>query len=260
MAPFYDAHAFQFGAVLAATSICINSFLGFDAISTLSEEVRGGDRRLVGRAIMGVLLISGAFFVLVSWVLGNLMRGLVIHDASAAAYEMTGATIGAWASVALAWGYATLIGFSNALPMQVGVARVLYAMGRDRQLPYALSRVHPKYHTPYVGMIVTAVLSLVVALVMRNRLDDLATTVNFGALSGFLLLHVSVLIRFGIRDRSPRWFAHWVSPLLGIIVVLGVFTGMNGLAIRLGFAWLVIGLIWGAVLHARHRDELRAEL
>lgn len=258
--PFYDAHLFEFGAVLSATSICINSFLGFDAISTLAEEVRGGDRRLVGRAILGVLLISAGFFVLVAWVLGNLMTGVTVHDPSAAAYEMTGATIGAWAAVALAWGYATLIGFSNALPMQVGVARVLYAMGRDRQLPHVLSRVHPKYHTPYVGMLVTAVLSLAVALAMRNRLDDLATTVNFGALSGFLLLHVSVFVRFGIRDRFRRWFAHGVSPLLGIVVVLGVFAGMRGLAIGLGLVWLLVGLVWGAVLHVRQRDELRAEL
>ena len=260
LSPFYDPKSFEIGAVFAATSICINSFLGFDAISTLSEEVKGGDRRLVGRAIMGGLFISATFFVVVAWVLGNLMRGLVIHDASAAAYEMTGLTIGAWASVALAWGYATLIGFSNALPMQVGVARVLYAMGRDRQLPQVLARVHPKYHTPYVGMLVTAAISLIVAVVMRNRLDDLATTVNFGALSGFLLLHVSVLVRFGILERSRRWFAHWLAPILGIVVVLGVFSGMAGLAIRLGLVWLAIGTVWGAVLHRLARDEIRAEL
>jgi amino acid transporter len=260
LAPFYDAKTFQLSAVFAATSICINSFLGFDAISTLSEEVKGGDKRLVGRAIMGVLIISGTFFVVVAWVLGNLMHGLAITDPSAAAYEMAGLTIGAWASVALAWGYAALIGFSNALPMQVGVARVLFAMGRDRQLPHVLARVHPKYHTPYVGMLVTAVVSLVVAVAMRNRLDDLATTVNFGALSGFLLLHVSVLVRFGILQRSRRWFAHWLSPILGIIVVLGVFTGMAGLAIKLGLAWLVVGVVWGGVLHHKHRDEIRAEM
>ena len=260
LAPFYDAKTFQLSAVFAATSICINSFLGFDAISTLSEEVKGGDKRLVGRAIMGVLIISGTFFVVVAWVLGNLMHGLAITDPSAAAYEMAGLTIGAWASVALAWGYAALIGFSNALPMQVGVARVLFAMGRDRQLPHVLSRVHPKYHTPYVGMLVTAVISLAVAVAMRNRLDDLATTVNFGALSGFLLLHVAVLVRFGILERSRRWFAHWLSPILGIIVVLGVFTGMAGLAIKLGLAWLVVGVVWGGVLHHKRRDEIRAEM
>ena len=109
-------------------------------------------------------------------------------------------------------------------------------------------------------MLVTAAISLIVAVVMRNRLDDLATTVNFGALSGFLLLHVSVLVRFGILERSRRWFAHWLAPILGIVVVLGVFSGMAGLAIRLGLVWLAIGTVWGAVLHRLARDEIRAEL
>jgi len=260
LAPFYEARSFQIGAVFAATSICINSFLGFDAISTLSEEVEGGDRRVVGRAILGVLFISGGFFVVVAWVLGNLMRGLSITDPSAAAYEMAAATIGPWAGVVLAWGYAILIGLSNALPMQVGVARVLFAMGRDRQLPQGLARIHPRYHTPYVGMIVTAVISLAVALVMRNRLDDLATTVNFGALSGFVLLHISLFVEFALRRRSRRWFAHWVTPLLGLAVVFGVFTGMGGLAIRLGLLWLAVGIVWGGVLHQQKRDEIAAPL
>jgi len=258
--PFWDAGRFKIAAIFAATSICINSFLGFDAISTLSEEIEGGDRRVVGRAIIWVLAISAAFFVLVSWILGNLMAGLAIHDPSSAAYELAGSAIGPWAAVVLAWGYATLIGLSNALPMQVGVARILYAMGRDRQLPQVLARIHPRYHTPYVGMIVTAVISLAVAVAMRNMLDELATIVNFGALSGFLLLHVAVVVHFGVRLRSRQWFSHWLSPVLGIIVVLGVFSGMSGLATTLGLSWLVLGAVYGLVLHLLRRSELTAPL
>ena len=149
---------------------------------------------------------------------------------------------------------------SNALPMQVGVARILYAMGRDRQLPQALARIHPRYHTPYVGMIVTAAISLAVAIAMRNMLDELATIVNFGALSGFLLLHVSVIRHFGVRLQSRQWFAHWASPVLGIIVVLGVFYGMTGMATILGLCWLGVGIVYGAILHVKRRDELSASL
>jgi amino acid transporter len=258
--PFWNTGRFEIAAVFAATSICINSFLGFDAISTLSEEVEGNDRRMVGRAIIAVLLISAGFFVLVSWVLGNLLEGLALKDLAAAAYEAASLTTGAWVGVALAWGYAILIGLSNALPMQVGVARVLYAMGRDRQLPQALARIHPRYHTPYVGMLVTAAISTAVAIAMRNRLDDLATIVNFGALSGFLLLHVSVIVHFGIQLKSRQWFAHWVTPTLGIVVVLAVFTGMSRLATELGLSWLAVGVVYGLILRARHRDELRVEL
>lgn len=256
LAPFWNSHSFDGAALLTATSICIMSFLGFDAISTLSEEVEGNDRRVVGRAIIGVLIISAVFFVLVTWVLGNLLPGIRIKDAAAATYELAGWAVGPWAAIAIAWAYVLVVGLSNALPMQVGVARVLYAMGRDRQLPHTLARIHPRYHTPYVSMIVTAIISLSVALAMRNQLDNLATIVNFGALSGFLLLQMSVINYFGIRLKSQAWFAHWLAPLIGIAVVLAVFSGMSALAMKVGLAWLGAGMIYGLTLRLRHRDKL----
>jgi hypothetical protein len=73
-------------------------------------------------------------------------------------------------------------------------------------------------------------------------LDDLASIVNFGALSGFLFLHVSVLARFGFRRRSRAWAVHWAVPLLGIVAVLGVFSGMTALAVRVGLAGRRIAL------------------
>jgi amino acid transporter len=123
-----------------------------------------------------------------------------------------------------------------------------------------LARIHPRYHTPYVGMLFTAILSLAVALFMKNRLDDLASIVNFGALSGFLFLHISVLVRFGFRSHSRAWAAHWVVPLLGIVVVSAVFSGMSALAVKVGSAWLVAGLLYGTVLKTRRRQELHVPL
>jgi amino acid transporter len=258
--PVFDAATFDSGKIFSATSICIMSFLGFDAVSTLAEEVEGGDRRVVGKAIIAVLVLSAVFFVAVTWVLGNLLPGIAIKDPAAAVYELAAWATGPWTAVVLAWAYAGIVGLSNALPMQVGVARVVFAMGRDRQLPRLLARVHPRYHTPYVGMLVTAALSLAVALYMKNRLDDLASIVNFGALSGFLFLHISVLAYFGARRRSPKWIRHWMVPICGIIVVLGVFSGMSALAVKVGSVWLAAGLVYGLVLKAKHREELHVPL
>jgi amino acid transporter len=254
--PVFDVRAFDAGKIFSATSICIMSFLGFDAVSTLAEEVKGGDRRVVGRAIIAVLVLSAVFFVGLTWVLGNLMPGIAIKDQSAAIYELAAWATGPWTALVLAWAYAAIVGLSNALPMQVGVARVVFAMGRDRQLPSVLARIHPRYHTPYVGMVFTAILSLAVALFMKNRLDDLASIVNFGALSGFLFLHVSVLVRFGFRLHSRAWAAHWVVPLLGIVVVSAVFSGMSALAVKVGLAWLIAGLLYGTVRKSKERPEL----
>jgi amino acid transporter len=258
--PLFDAAHFDAGKIFSATSICIMSFLGFDAVSTLAEEVEGGDRRVVGRAIIATLALSAVFFVTVTWVLGNLLPGIAIKDQAAAVYELAAWATGPWTAVVLAWAYAGIVGLSNALPMQVGVARVVFAMGRDRQLPSALARVHPRYHTPYMGMLVTAALSLAVALYMKNRLDDLASIVNFGALSGFLFLHVSVLAYFGVKRGSTAWVKHWLVPICGIVVVLAVFSGMSALAVKVGTTWLAAGLVYGLVLKAKHREELHVPL
>ncbi len=140
--------------------------------------------------------------------------------------------------------------------MQVGVARVMYAMGRDRQLPAALAKIHPKHGTPYVGMIATAVISVTVSLLMRYQMDELVSIVNFGALCGFLLLHISVIVQFWVKGRSGRWIVHLAIPLAGSIVVLAVLSGMSSLALMLGLTWLAGGLVYGAILVSRRRAEL----
>ena len=255
--PFFTPQAFDMHGLFAATSICVMSFLGFDAVSTLAEEVKGNDRRVVGRAIIGVLILSAGLFTLVAWVLGNLLPGITIKDPAAAAFELADWSIGRWASISLAWATATIIGFTNVLPMQVGVARILFAMGRDRQLPGAIAKVHPKYGTPYVGMLVTSAITLVMALLLRYHVDEAASLVNFGALSGFLLLHVSVFVLFGVRRAAgARQYSRVAVALIGAAVVLAVMTGMSSLATTVGIAWLGVGLVYGAILHRRRRTTL----
>jgi amino acid transporter len=254
--PLYAPELFHARSIFTATSICVMSFLGFDAISTLSEEVKSDDRRVVGRAIIGVLFLSAALFAVMSWVLGDLMVGFTITDPASAIYDLSALTIAPWMSMLLAWATATVVGFTNALPMQVGVARVMYAMGRDRQLPAVLARVHSVHGTPYVGMLVTTALSIGVALAMRYRMDDLVSVVNFGALSGFILLHISVIALFWTKQRSGRWVTHLAFPLVGILVVLAVLSGMSRLAMTLGVSWLGAGLIYGAALKRCLRTDL----
>jgi amino acid transporter len=254
--PLYAPDLYHLKSIFTATSICVMSYLGFDAISTLSEEVKSDDKRIVGRAILSVLLIAAAILAVISWVFGDLMSGFSIKDPAAATYEVVAWAMGPAASALTAWVMATVVGVTNALPMQVGVARVMYAMGRDRQLPAVLAKIHPKHGTPYVGMIATTAISITVALVMRYQMDELVSIVNFGALSGFLLLHVSVIAQFWVKGRSGRWFVHLAVPVAGIIVVLAVLSGMSQLAMILGVAWLIVGTVYGGILTSRRRAEL----
>jgi amino acid transporter len=242
LAPFYHV-PFSLSAVLAGTSICVMSFLGFDAVSTLAEDTADRSGRTLGRAILLVLGFATVLFVVSAWILGNAMQGAHFKSLDAAAYELAGQLGGAWVGIAVAWAYAILVGFSNALPMQVGVARVLYAMARDRQLPAPLARLHPRHNTPHVAMLASTAVSVVVALWLRGAVDQLAAFVNFGALFGFALIHVCVLVHFA-RAARRNLAVHVASPVLGIGVVAAIMWGMNQAALVLGVVWLAIGLAW----------------
>ncbi|SBS39602.1 Putrescine importer PuuP [Marinomonas spartinae] len=256
LAPLYNSVGFSWHYVFAGASVCVLSFLGFDAISTLSEETSSKDPKQIGRAIMIVLAICGVVFTFTSLVIGNLMKGIEYSNPATAIFEILSIQVGPWASTALAWLLTIVVGFSNTLPMQSSVARVLFAMGRDRQLPFVLSKLHPKHKTPFVAMIVSTLFTLATALVMQDRLDTLTSLVNFGALSGFLLLHVAVFVRFGMKNPNRKWFAHVIVPFIGIAVVIGVLSGMNKDAMILGSIWLATGIIYALVNREKAKIEM----
>ena len=84
------------------------------------------------------------------------------------------------------------------------VSSILFAMACDGKLPAILVKVHPRYKTPYFSTLAVAVVSLLVGLLFAERVDDLTRVVNFGALTGFVLLHVSVISHYFYRLRKRR--------------------------------------------------------
>jgi amino acid transporter len=128
------------------------------------------------------------------------------------------------------------------------VARILFAMARDGKLPGALARVHPRYKTPYVSNMVVAVISIVVGLLFAEHLDSLSRIVNFGALTAFLLLHLSAVNYFFVRRHSRAWFRHLVCPLCGFAVLAWVLYEMDLSAKILGTGWIAVGLLYYVVL------------
>ena len=69
-----------------------------------------------------------------------------------------------------------------------------------------------------------------------------------------------MLAYFGVKLRSAAWIRHWLVPICGIIVVLAVFSGMSALAVKVGSVWLAVGLVYGLVLKAKHREEIHVPL
>lgn len=139
-------------------------------------------------------------------------------------------------------------GIANAMAAQAAVARVLYAMARDGKLPAVLAKIHPRYKTPYVSTLVVACVSLIVGMLFSQRLDDLSRIVNFGALTGFLLLHLSVINHYFIRERSGDWLRHLLFPLAGLVVIAYVLYEMDNRAKIMGACWITVGTVYYLVL------------
>jgi amino acid transporter len=245
--PIYDPSVFSLGTVVGATSIAVLSFLGFDGISTLAEESRG-DRTAVGRAALLSLLLVGSLFMLQTWIAADLSRGMQFSSPETAFYEITERAGGPWLRLVTIVAVVLASAVANAIAAQAAVSRILFAMARDGKLPAVLARIHPRYKTPYVSTLAVAVISLIVGLFFAARMDDLSRIVNFGALTGFLLLHLSVINHYFIRQRSGDWLRHLAFPLAGAFVIGFVLFEMDESAKIMGACWLAVGIVYYGVM------------
>jgi amino acid transporter len=247
LAPVYDPSVFSVATVAGATSIAVLSFLGFDGISTLAEESRGG-QNAVGRATLLSLLLVGALFMLQTWIATDLAHGMRFSSAETAFYEITERAGGVWLRRVTLVAVVIASAIANAMAAQAAVARILFAMARDGKLPALLAKVHPRYKTPYISTLAVACVSLIVGLLFSKRLEDLSRIVNFGALTGFLLLHLSVINHYFFRQRSGDWLRHVLFPLLGFTVIAYVLYEMDKAAKIMGACWIALGMVYYLVL------------
>src|SRR5215211_983179 len=265
--PIYNSDTFSLELVLGAVSIAVLSFLGFDGISTLAEENRESARS-IGKAMIAALALAGTLFIVQTWIAALLVPdpdGLTADGdpGGTAFYDAAGVAGGAWLATLTAIATAIAWGFANSLVAQAATSRLLFAMARDKQLPGFLATVHPVRRVPVNATLLVAVVSLVLGLYMSSREDGislLSTLVNFGALSAFLLLHVSVVVHFIVRKKSTDYWRHLAVPVLGFGILLAVIINAQVAAQRLGFTWLAIGLVlMGVLLAMGRKPELKAE-
>jgi amino acid transporter len=248
--PIFNSHTFSWGVVFGAVSIAVLSFLGFDGISMLAEENQDSARS-IGRAMVFALLLAGSLFIVQTWVAALLVpdpaRLIAEGDAGGTAfYDAARVAGGGWLAGLTALATAIAWGFANSLVAQAATSRLLYAMARDRQLPSFLARIHPKRRVPVNATLLVAGVSLLLGLYLTTRDDGItlmSTLVNFGAMTAFLVLHVSVVVHYVVRNGSRDWWRHLVFPLLGFAILLYVVINAKVAAQVLGFVWLLLGAV-----------------
>ena len=246
--PFYEASVFSMDLVMAAVSIAVLSYLGFDGISTLAEETHGGFDT-VGKATVASLLMVGVLFIVQTWVAGMIWpdwQGLTNLDtAFYTVAERAGGPALLW-TCSLATGFSW--GIANSLAAQAAVSRILYSMARDRYLPSPLAKIHPTFKSPYVATLFVAAVSVVVCYIFADRIGDITSIVNFGALTSFLVLHLCVINHFIVRNKSRDYLRHLIFPLLGFAIIGYVWISLDTAAKTLGAWWIGIGIVYFLIL------------
>ncbi|CAN5189770.1 amino acid permease [soil metagenome] len=229
------------GAILAL------AFLGFDAVSTLSEEAKD-PRKSIPRAILLTTLAGGLIFTVCAWVAGLVFPDYQHLSAAAPTLDLMhragGVVLAALFTAAFVAG-----SFAAAMTSQVSVSRILYSMGRDGMLPASVfGRLHARFKTPYLAIIIVGALGLI-ALVIP--LDWVFQMINFGALIAFSFVNLSVIKTY-IIDRKERGggaiVKYIVAPAIGFALTIWLWTSLPALAFIIGGIWVAIGLIYLAVL------------
>lgn len=253
-APLLQPAALEPGAIFAALSVATLAFLGFDGIATLVEEARGG-AAAVGRATILSLCLATAIFVTLTWLASlfvlDLPRFAPGEPTDAAIYGIAERIGGPWLRF-LTSSKVLFAGTAAAAASQVATARLLFSMARDGRLPRALAHVQARRRIPDRAVLLVGAVNLAVGLLLANELELLASLVNFGALFGFLMLHVAVFVHYGLRSRSRDWLRHVLVPIMGFVVIAYVLVHMATPARIAGVSWLVLGA--GVLLLSKRRS------
>ena len=243
--PIFDAANFSAPLVGTALSIAVLSFLGFDGIATLAEESKGGHRS-AGIAMIAGLFLVAFFFISQTWLAGMLIPNTAsFSDAEAgnAFFDIVGKISNNGWQIAFLAMNALAVGIANAVAAQSATSRLLFSMSRDGQLPSFLAHVNARSKVPERAILLVAGITLVLGLFFVGQIGLISSLVNFGALTAFLLLHVSVVTYYGVRRKSSNIFLHWIGPVIGFLIIGFVLWNAEPAAKIGGLAWLVIGIL-----------------
>ena len=240
--PLWNADKVSGPLIASALSIAVLSFLGFDGISTMAEESTGS-RNAAGKAMVTALIIVAFCFILQTWLASALAggRGSFGDDEVGNAFFIIveAASTSGWATAFFAVNVMA-VGIANAMAAQAATSRLLYSMSRDRQLPAFLKQINSR-RVPQNAILLVSGISAVLVLFFVGQIDLISSLVNFGALFGFMLLHLSVIVLYIVRKKSRNYFLHLAVPVVGFLIIGYVLLNANIEAKVGGLVWLVIG-------------------
>lgn len=244
----------QLPLIMGGAAIACYSFLGFDAVSTLTEETHE-PRKTIPRAILLITLIGGGIFIAASYFVQLAHPSVEFQNADSAAYEIA-RNIGGDLFVSF-FLIGLIVGqFTSGLSAQASASRLLFAMGRDGVLPRPFfGRISKRFETPVNSIVLCGVVAL---LALHMDVTTSTSFINFGAFLAFSLVNLSVIFHYYLnaQRRGLRELVLFlIFPLIGLVADLWLMISLDHLAIWLGASWLVVGVIYLAVITGGFREQ-----
>lgn len=242
--PFFDRTSFTSSGLMRGTSIAVLTYIGFDGISTLSDEAKD-PARSVPRAIVLTCLITG-LLASIEVYLGQLVwpQSTPFPDIDTAYVYISG-RVGGPVLFAIVNGALLLATIGSGMASQLGAARLMLAMGQDRALPKRFfGIVHPKNHIPRNNVLLIGGLCLAGALLLSYQLGT--ELLNYGALLAFMGVNVASLLQAWREGRSRLWLPILLGAC-GFATCFVIWLNLGRLAWIVGSSWAAGGVALWAI-------------
>jgi putrescine importer len=251
--PFYDPHTFSTRAVLGGTSLAVLTYIGFDSISTLSEEANNPRRNILLATVLvcfltGLLAGVEVYAAQLVW-----PSGQSFPDVDTAFVHVAGRAGGPWlfTLINITLLVATI---GSGMGSQLGAARLLYAMGRSNAIPNSFfGAIEPKHHIPRNNVLFVGAVALIGGMVMSFERG--VELLNFGALLAFMGVNASAFFRYYLRE-AKKTALNFIMPVAGFLVCLLLWIGLSWHAKLLGMVWMTVGIAYGAYNTRGFRRDL----
>ena len=240
--PFYDPKMWNTKAVLGGTSIAVLTYIGFDGISTLSEEAENPRRNILLATVFTCLVIGILSAV-------EVYAAQLIWPASQPFPDIDTAFVHvaarAWGPMFAIVGFTLLVAnFGSGMGAQLGAARLLYGMGRSSALPKSFfGAVDPQRHVTRNNVIFVGVVALIGAFVINYGLG--AEMLNFGALIAFMGVNAAAFMRYFVREQERKVW-QFIPPVAGFFICLLLWLNLSRPAKIAGVIWMAVGIAFGA--------------
>ena len=245
-APFYNPQTFDLRAIGAATSLAALTYIGFDGITTLAEDVKE-PKRTVPLAVVLVCLIIGLCVVVQVYLAQRAWPDYTtFKNPDTAFFDVCGLVGGRFLLNAMAILMAVAC-LGSALTGQVGAARILFGMGRDGALPRFFARLDRR-DNPVLNIWLIGILALIGALVLDY--EKAATLINFGAFLAFMGVNLAVIRAFFFRPpagHARNRLLDLVVPGVAFLFCLWIWVSLPLPAKKVGGIWCALGLIYTAI-------------